>query len=275
MKRIWLSFFLLAANGAAAGEIFWLHSHLPPASIESGAARSQGYADKVEAVTRSGLTDFTHSTEWVPPARMNLMMKSGGPYCTSGMSYTEQRAGFMRFTPPIGWIHSYGVILRRTAFGRFAGFLDKEERIDLTRLAKADLRAGLILGRSYGHTSDRALKMVQTARRASEVNSFDTVLRMLQARRIDYTLGYLEELNYFAEQPNEYVFLPVKDTTALIPISCSCSRAPSADAAFAAILRVHDEYHIASIFQQEYERWLTPEYLPRYRKLLQEARPAY
>lgn len=272
MKRLWLLPALFVLNAAVASEIVWLRSDHPPAAIESGPDASQGYADQEEAFIRNRLSDFTHRTDWLPLNRILNTLKFGGPYCTLGLTPTPERAKSMRFTSPIGWIYPNGVIVRRDELARFSPYLDAEQRLNLSLLAQdARFRGGLKLGRTYGPALDKAVQAAKDDHRIDAVNHLAVALGMLRGRRIDYTLAYPGEFAYSAKQQGEYAFLSTVEASALIPHAAACSLDSSADAAFAAIQRVVDERTMAA-FLQAYERWLPPDFLPRYRKLLVQHR---
>ena len=123
------------------------------------------------------------------------------------------------------------------------------------------------MGRTYGPALDNALQTAKDDHRIDAVNSLAVALGMLRGQRIDYTLAYPGEFYYAAKENSEYAFLSTVEASTLVPHTAACSLDSSADAAFAALERVLDK-GTAAAFLLAYERWLPPDYLPRYRKLL-------
>ncbi|MFZ6776848.1 hypothetical protein ACO0LD_08430 [Undibacterium sp. Ji83W] len=270
MSRRRLLILLAICNCAIADEISWLHTDLPPANISSVDSQAGGYVDVVEALIRGDMPNLVHKTELVPPARMNMLMKAGGPYCALTVSDDGKGADYMRYTSPLGWIRNGGLIVHAGFLQQISKLINKLGYLDLLQFAKEyKLRIGVVRGRSYGTDIDRSLQMIASFNQPEMAGSFEVLMRMLNAGRVDVVLGYEEELTYFKTFDN-HVFIPVTPASLLLPVVIACSKAASANEAFKAVSSAQRNAKLSTAFQQEYERWLNPAYLTEYRRSVLE-----
>lgn len=212
----------------------------------------------------------------VPWPRAMHMAQSGGPYCLISAFYTPERAQFLRFGQPYGYLLPIGVVIRAQDREVFAKHLTTAGHLRLDEtLQDPAVSLGVASSRSYGPLIDAQLGPLLKSgatniRQVYQDESTKSLFAMLEHRRFDYTLSYPSEVVYYATPGNELVFYPIDGNNKLLEGRLSCTKDAATDQVFADIGKIVPSKASWAVFLAAYERWL-PDYLIKpYRQQLAE-----
>lgn len=268
------------SSWVSAEEIIWVGADFPPMSMSQGEYAHQGYIDAIYKFLKDALPQHQFSEKTVPWARAMHMAQAGGPYCLISAFYTPQRAQFLRFTEPYGYLLPLGLVVRADDKARYAGFITASGRIKLDKLlADEKFIIGLAGDRSYGPFIDAMLAPAlagdaQNVHKAYQDESTKILVNMLGHKRFDYMFGYPSEAVFYAAPNNKLLFYQIDGSDKLLEGRLSCTKGPVTDAVFADVSKLVTSRESFAVFQSAYERWL-PEYLlGPYRQQLAQLRKA-
>jgi uncharacterized protein (TIGR02285 family) len=267
---VWIS------SGVKAEDIIWVGADFPPMAMSQGEYARQGYIDALYKYLKDTSPQHNFTEQVVPWARALHMAKMGGPYCLISAFYTPERAEFLRFTEPYGYVLPIGLIVRADDQSKFSSFLTAGGRLKLNELLAAeDLVIGISSGRSYGPLIDNELRprLGSDARniyKAYQNESAKILINMLDHKRFDYMLGYPSEAVFYESPGNKLFFYQIEGNSQLLPGRLSCSKTPATDGVFSDISKIVASQATAAVFQNAYERWLPNYLLGAYRQQVAE-----
>lgn len=258
---VWIS------SGVKAEDIIWVGADFPPMAMSQGEYAHQGYIDALYKYLKDTSPQHNFTEQIVPWARALHMAKMGGPYCLISAFYTPERAEFLRFTEPYGYVLPIGLVVRAEDQARFSRFLNPASgQLKLNELlATESFVIGVSSNRSYGPLIDDELRPrlgidAKNIYKAYQNESAKILVNMLNNKRFDYMLSYPSEAVFYESAENKLLFYQIEGNSQLLPGRLSCSKTPAADAVFADVSKIVTSQAMASVFQSAYERWL-PEYL--------------
>ena len=271
----WLCFSLvwLSAN-AKADDIVWVGSDFPPMAMSQGEHAHQGYIDELYKFLKAASPQHNFTEQVVPWARAMRLAQEGGPYCLISAFYTPERAEFLRFSEPYGYLLPIGLVIRADDQAKFAPFLTDQGRLKLDALlAHERLVIGVTSDRSYGPFIDASLRVrlgsqAKNIYKAYQNESTKILVNMLAHKRFDYMLGYPSEAVFYESADAKLFFYQIEGNTQLLPGRLSCSKASVADQVFADVAKIVTSQATAAVFQGAYERWLPKYLLAAYRQQL-------
>ncbi|MDO9323151.1 MAG: hypothetical protein Q7U01_16170 [Pseudomonas sp.] len=268
------------SSWVSAEEVVWLGADFPPMSMSQGEYAHQGYIDAMYTFLKDSLPQHEFSEKTVPWARAMHTAQVGGPYCLISAFYTPQRAQFLRFTEPYGYLLPLGLVVRADDKARFAEFITATGRIKLDKLlADEKFIIGLAGDRSYGPLIDAMLAPAlagdaQNVHKAYQDESSKILINMLGHKRFDYMFGYPSEAVFYAAPNIKLLFYQIDGSDKLLEGRLSCTKGSVTDAVFADVSKLVTRRESFAVFQSAYERWL-PEYLlGPYRQQLAQLRKA-
>ncbi len=259
---------------AKADSVVWVGTDFPPMSMSQGASANQGYLDQMYLFLKDQLPQHTFRTDNVPWTRAIKTMQQGGPYCMTAAFQTPERAQFMRFTEPYGYLMPIGVVVQAKDRAQFLPYLNSDEHIRLKdMLQDTKLQIGLANGRSYGPVIDAMLEpLLQRGaahvQKVFQSESTKTLTTMLGVSRFHYMLSYPIEVVYYQEPGNELLFYPVEGGDQLLEGRFSCTKGAETDRVFADVSQLVASKKTWPPFLAAYERWLPPNVIKQYRKKL-------
>ncbi|WP_081944399.1 TIGR02285 family protein [Thalassospira australica] len=243
--------------------IIWAIPPLAPAFIWHDNTL-KGYAADTQEWFTSRLPDYAHSVLEVPLARLLAEMKNGAEgelRCSTTLIPTAERRDYIVFAKTVLLHLPNAVVIRAGEEGRFDPFLTVEGHVDLDRLlATGDLQSAVRIGRAYGTRIDTALARHQNAAQVMTVADDTKFLRMLELNRIDWTLYFPSEAEYYRREqtPNlEINALPVAGNTTLLEATIGCANTPAGQKAIAEINAIIDQ-NPTMPWTDFYARWLGP-----------------
>jgi uncharacterized protein (TIGR02285 family) len=267
---------VFVSSGVKAEDIIWVGADFPPMAMSQGEYAHQGYIDALYKYLKDTSPQHNFTEEVVPWARALHMAKMGGPYCLISAFYTPERAEFLRFTEPYGYMLPIGLIVRADDQSKFSSFLTAGGRLKLNELLAAeDLVIGISSGRSYGPLIDDKLRPrlgndAKNIYKSYQNESAKILVNMLEHKRFDYMLGYPSEAVFYESPANKLFFYQIEGNSQLLPGRLSCSKTPVTDGVFADVSKIVASQATAAVFQSAYERWLPNYLLGTYRQQLAE-----
>ncbi|RMQ39985.1 hypothetical protein ALQ04_02564 [Pseudomonas cichorii] len=249
--------------------LIWLLRDMPPATIFSGPYQGQGAIDQFMPILTARMPEYEHVLMRVNRARGTQMLNDPTLTCDPTLLWTPLRARTIVFSIPTYIVLSNGLVVRKNDMQLFTPFIT-DDHIDLLALMNSKtIKLGVVAERSYGIVIDEILS--HTPREElSEHYGNDAVGSLLQMER----LGRLQALiSYWPEaraqamhqgiNPEELVFLPVKDTPKYQFTHIGCSDNPKGRQAMEIINREMRSLRETSLLNL-YANWLEPEFRPQY-----------
>ncbi|MDP2698686.1 hypothetical protein [Thalassospira sp.] len=247
------------ARAADPVALTWAAPVFPPAFIEDGAGLS-GYGAQTQNWFTERLPDYRHNNVILPISRILAEIRNGTLVCSSSLIPTEDRKSYISFADTILLHLPVTVIIRETDRDRFAGYLDANGHLDFSSLVSdTSLRAALRSGRAYGPAIDTILDHIPQTAHITRISNDDKFLALLDLKRIDWTLFFPSEIEYFRRQINPqtgFTTLPVAGNTDLLQATYGCSNTPAGQAAIAAINDIVDD-HPDMPWTHFYATWLS------------------
>lgn len=269
----WLFFSLFwFASNAKAEDIVWVGADFPPMAMSQGEYPHQGYIDALYAYLKEASPQHNFKEQIVPWARAMHMAKMGGPYCLISAFHTPERAEFLRFTEPYGYLLPIGLVVRAEDRSRFSPFLTANGHLKLKALlADERLIIGVASDRSYGYLIDEQLRSRlgndgKSIYKAYQNESGKILFNMLEHKRFDYMLSYPSEVGFYESADSKLLFYQIEGNSQLLPGRLSCTKTTATDGVFADISKMVTSPATASVFQLAYERWLPKYLLDAYRQ---------
>lgn len=199
-KQLWCRGFLLlslfsAWLAQAQDQIIWQLNHAPPSTIVHGELKNKGFIDLILKEIIKQLPQYDHVIEVSTLASSAFEMRAKKNICLPALFVTPEREKFMVFSQASIAHPSNRIVLLKTK----AETLSKSNLNEL--LADPKIYLGLDQARSYGEYIDAVLADFEPAnniyRRESE--SPNGLLEMVVVGRLDYTLAYPFQVQYFLQ----------------------------------------------------------------------------
>lgn len=225
----------IASNSNAKDDIIWLGADFPPAFINKGSNANNGYIDKTEQYIWGNLLDYDHTKENANFTRILTALKNRKNICSAALFKTPEREKFIEYSKPTYLILSNGIIVKRSNLKKIRRFIKADNVVSLYEvLQSGGVTLGISKSRSYGNQLNTIIddyKSKDSIYQRGGSNQLEGLLQMLRLNRIDFIIGYFNELQYIARQhgmhSNELVFYPVAEmetSYSLGYIGCSKSQ---------------------------------------------------
>ena len=251
------------AEGSASDQSFiWAVPTFAPAFINDGGKLS-GYAADTQNWFAAQLPQYHHSVLHVPLARLLAEMKSGAGElrCSTTLIPTPERRTYIVFAKTVLLHLPISVVIRAEDEDLFAPYLNDEGHVNIKDLlADAQLATAIRIGRAYGTQVDEHLKPYHGTDRIMEVAEDSKFVRMLDLKRIDWTLYFPSEAEYYrrTQTPDLAIkALPIAGNTTLLEATIGCAKTPAGKKAVAAINAIIDA-NPTMPWTEFYAHWLSP-----------------
>lgn len=191
----WIFVILLASECLAKqtnGVIRWQTYDTAPNFILSGEYKGQGFVEQLLEMLIEQMPEYTHQMDMTSQNRALENLHAVKPVCHPSLVATTKRKKYIHFSTPVFVSPTNRLILRRGAL--------QDKLVNLAQvLSDENIRFALLKNRSFGRTVDNIIEEHKDGHRilqvANETN--DHLFKLIGARRIDATLGYQSELNFF------------------------------------------------------------------------------
>jgi uncharacterized protein (TIGR02285 family) len=245
-----------------APSLIWAVPSFAPAFINDDGQLS-GYAADTQNWFAQRLPEYHHSILHVPLARLLAEMKSGAGElrCSTTLIPTPERRAYITFAKTILLHLPISVVIRAADEARFAPYLNDEGHIKIDELlADDELASAVRIGRAYGTRVDGQLNRYRDKDRIMEVAEDTKFVRMLELRRIDWTLYFPSEAEYYrrTQTPDLAIkTLPIAGNTTLLEATIGCAKTPAGKKAIEAINAIIDA-NPNMPWTEFYAHWLGP-----------------
>lgn len=224
------SFFVLAlllCLPAMANEtIYWQTYHRPPGVMKSGEHAGKGFVQLMLNQIIRHMPEYKHEMPITTLARALADMKSGKNVCHPSLFITEEREQYVWFSQPAIFNPTNRIIIRKAL----------AKKLDLTTvdlqllLTDPELTFAFVKGRAFGGKIDHILNNADLGERAFWISSenLSTMFQLIQLGRIDVTIAYPFEVEYFSLQNSKNLqklaVLPIQDEAMYIEGSIGCAK---------------------------------------------------
>lgn len=248
----------------AADSVVWAVSDWPPAYIIQHdwvppALVGQGWADQLIGALEKQMPDLHHEQLIMNSERIEQEMQRGAHVCASTVILTPQRDK-SRYYTDANFSEPRYLMVRKESVARLplhGGAVSLPELLRDKRL-----KGLLASGRSYGPQLDPIIRSHRDIGQIAERTTGDlggTMMRMLLAGRMDYTIEYPSVLNYLSQvDPHfqELAALPIAEERQLGRSGISCPRTPWGRAMIARIDALMPALVASASYRTAHEKWL-------------------
>ncbi|MCC9624038.1 TIGR02285 family protein [Thalassospira sp. MA62] len=245
------------------GELNWTVPPFAPAFIFKDDVLTDGYATATQNWFIKHLPQFDHKITRLPLARLLAAMKedSGQTRCAVTLIPTPERREYIEFAQTALLHLPISLVIRSDDLRIFAPYLNDDGHIVLAGLLQdATLTSAVRIGRSYGTFIDALLGSYQNDDHITKVADDTTLVRLLKRHRIDWTLSFPSESEFYrrSQTPNlDLTTLPIEGNTSLLEATIGCANTPLGKDAVAAINAVIKQ-NPSLPWSEFYAQWLNP-----------------
>ena len=220
--RFLIMLFLLISNSIKAAPtpnddartIYWQTYHRPPGIIKTGEDQGTGFVENALQLITKQMPEYSHRYPISSLTRALTDMKSNKNVCHPALFNTEERSKYIVFSKA-------SIINPGNRIIALKGTLDhlaEGNTIDLKRLLERhEFYFSLIKERSYGQAVDDKIGQHLSDSQSQLLASTElsTVFNMVLKKRVDFTIAFPFELNYFIEKngigQNQFASYFIKD----------------------------------------------------------------
>ena len=223
-----------------------------------------GYAADTQNWFAQRLPHYHHEILQVPLARLLAEMKSGDGElrCSATLIPPPERREYITFAKTILLHLPISVVIRVEDQDLFAPYLDDAGHVELSRLVSDQhLTTAIRIGRAYGTQVDKQLMAHRNDVHVMQVADDTKFLRMLELHRIDWTLYFPSEAEFYRRDQTpdlKIKALPIAGSTTLLEATIGCANTPAGRKAIAEINRIVDD-HPSMPWTDFYAEWLSPQ----------------
>lgn len=222
-----------------------------------------GYAADTQNWFAALMPGYHHSVLQVPLARLLAEMKSGEGElrCSATLIPTPERQEYIVFAKTILLHLPISAIVRARDTELFDPYLDSEDHLVLSQmLADSNLTTAVRIGRAYGTLVDNYLELNHESPQVMEVADDTKFLRMLELQRIDWTLFFPSEAEFYRRRQTpelEIKAIPIAGNTTLLEATIGCADTQAGQKAIAEINAIIEQ-HPSMPWTEFYAEWLSP-----------------
>lgn len=179
--------------------IYWQTYHRPPGIIKTGHDQGSGFVEKALRLITQNMPEYRHKYPIASLTRALTDMKLDKNVCHPALYKTTERSKYTVFS-------NASVINPGNRIIALKGTLDHladGNYIDLEKLLDQQTHSfSLIKERSYGQEVDDKIREHLSDKQSQLLDSTDlaTIFQMVQKKRVDFTIAFPFELNYFIEK---------------------------------------------------------------------------
>jgi len=222
-----------------------------------------GYAAATQNWFAALMPEYHHTVLHVPLARLLAEMKTGEGdlRCSTTLIPTPDRQEYIVFAKTILLHLPISAVVRASETRLLAPYLDQDGHIELPRLlSDGKLSSAIRIGRSYGSQVDKYLDLHRNASHVMQVADDTKFLRMLKLNRIDWTLYFPSEAEFYRRRQTpdlEIKAIPIAGNTTLLEATIGCADTPAGREAIAKINTIIEQ-NPSMPWTDFYAEWLSP-----------------
>lgn len=243
-------------------KITWISWDDPPIFIFNEPFKGEGLLDGVEKELKKVLIDYSHDSITATVPRVLKEAEAKSPICNAGWLNTPEWNKLFYFSKPVSIIPTNGVLIKER---RLLEVKKMKGPYSLQRFLDNKPFWVLGIGRLYGEGIDDVLirNDYHNNKKIMTVSSSYLVHRMLNLDRVQYTLGYPFEAQYYNElfktTTDKVVHLPLTDNAPFVEVVVACPRTPWGAKVIADVNKVLHNKSRLELFAQYVKRWLSPD----------------
>ncbi len=269
--RLFFLFFIIPSYAISKDSIVWYYPNFPPSHIVDGPYKGQGLVVPMYKQIFPYLNEYNHKTSIANFKRLikNIRLKTNT--CGVALLRNSEREKVVEYSVPYFIVHPVRLIINEKDLKKFEPYKKNDNTYSLNEILKDEkLYLGYSNGRSYSKVLDNILEeLVSSKNSMLSTQSFilGGLLKMLTRDRIDYTLGYVHEVNYLSKSLNigdKFITLTIYESNDFIPVYIGC---PKNDWGRKIINRLNPfllNYRASGAFYNSYLKWLDEEALKGY-----------
>lgn len=256
--------------------INWYRPDFPPTFILSGEEKGTGYGDLIQRDVIASLESFNHVLIESNYKRIVRALRTGGNVCCPSIYKTREREQFSVYSEPLFIGLSNGIILDRKRLEKYRKYIVKNGEIDLFRLLteKKNVRLGVLLGRNYGESIERAIAPFRQTDMIQErsKHDFNDLFKVMMRGRIDMILALPMEIAYTLQKAGvdskDVQFFMVKKGKHYSTAYIACTKSPWGYTVIEEIDKVIENKR--AVFATYYRDWLDEPSAEMYERLVKE-----
>lgn len=265
-------------SGHCNDEISWIYLGFPPVFIEDGPFANQGYGDFVLKVLMDNVTGYTHKRLKCNVVRAQELLRSQANVGHPAFLKRPDRDSYTEVSIPAYVLIPNGVLVPSDQVNKFKSFINANGAFLLERaVTQSKLTVGISAGRAYGGIIDQILTKHKGHQNIfttfDEQHLLDKLLLMMKAGRIDYLIGYPNEVQYYAKQ-NEYdrsiTCLPVEGMPDYFLGYIAFPKNAWGKSIVEKINPILEKHRNTPEYHAAYEFWLDQKSIERYRRYVRE-----
>lgn len=235
MKFLILFLILWGGFGAQAemspperGKVIWVVPDWPTSSVGDKTKSKATVFIRLLEQLQAAVPHYDHHVIRGTADKALRLWKEGKNICVLPILKTPERMAIGEFTAFLV-VPPYRIVVKNS---QVDSILVKQEMVSVKNLMTSkNLKGGVILHRSYGETLDRMLTTIPEEKRnwsmVEPQEGWETILRMIQSGRIDYTIEMAEFVRYFNKKNGKgpvLVAVPIKELKNPIVAYVACSK---------------------------------------------------
>lgn len=239
----------------------WIRWNDPPIFIFNEPFKSAGILDIVEKQLQKALPQYDHKELDATVPRVLKEAESKNPICNAGWLNTPEWSKLFYFSKPVAIIPTNGVLISENKLVELSKMKVKNDLQSILNL-KPDWVLGV--GRLYGEGIDDILKHNNYMNNPKIFTASSSLLihRMLNRNRVQYTLGYPFEAQYYNElfktKTNKIVHIPLTDNTPFVEVVVACPKTQWGAKVISDVNRVLNSRQMLENINHGLVRWLSP-----------------
>lgn len=189
-------------------KITWLINDFPPFSDVTEESPGVGIADEIIRYLQQHLPQYEHEFQVATFARVYALMRERMNVCHATTLKLPGRSVDMYFSKPVLVLLPQQVLVNKGQEERFAGYLDSDGRVIVSRLmSDSSLVTAISEQRGYSASVNHALASLGPQTHILQAGTqFQAPFKQLKAGWIDYMFAYPVETNWYEST------LPVDDS---------------------------------------------------------------
>ena len=212
---------------AETKELTWVRWEDPPIFIFNPPYKGQGVLDAVEKELKLAMPQYTHKELHATVPRVLKEARAKSAICNAGWLNTPEWGKLFYFSKPVLVIPTNGVLLKKS---KAEDFFKEKGPYSLQSFLDNRPKWVLGVGRLYGEGIDEVLfkNKYQSNPKIFPVSSSQLVHRMLHLDRVQYTIGYPFEAQYYNEllknTTDKVLHIPLTDNASFVEVVVACPK---------------------------------------------------
>lgn len=284
MKLFWVALLIIfcPAKLLASETLAWCSPDFSPYFIKKGELKHKGINDLIIKDLQTRLPQYQHRYLKANPSRIIAELTEGRKLLCSALLKTPEREQKMLFSDmPLFLVHPNHLVILKSQHARFDPYIQGNGAIDLNQLLASELILGVATKRVYSGVIDKFVMDYASNNdvvKTSNSNVYQSLLNMLQRKRIDFTFGYPIETSFVSAKLNmEDLFevIPVVNMQSLYPVYITTPDTLWGKEILTSVEAVYNNKKAIMQFSAYYQAWLDEVTKVRYQQQVSEYYQAY